>query len=136
MPCVIAESRYQVSYRGVYHAIFILSFTSKSFRHCLRPELREPTTLITRTRELLVPVELRIRFPHRLEPPVPREVEMVVGVFKRSGKGTFPQRPTQWLVAGSTLPPRSVPGILDRIQQQVKFLRRLSHMKLQQIEIQ
>ena len=37
-----------------------------------------------RTRELLVPVELRIRFPHRLEPPVPREVEMVVGVFKRS----------------------------------------------------
>ena len=55
----------------------------------LRPELREPTARAAWTRKLLVPVELRIRFPHRLEPPVPREVEMVVGVFKRSGKGTF-----------------------------------------------
>ena len=86
--------------------------------------------------ELLIPIELRIRFPHRLEPPVPREVEMVVGVFKRSGKGTFPQRPTQKLVADVTLPPRPVLGILDRILQQVKFLRRLTHMKLQQIKIQ
>ena len=43
----------------------------------LRPKLREPTADITRARELLVPVELRIRFPHRLEPPVPREVEMI-----------------------------------------------------------
>jgi hypothetical protein len=89
-----------------------------------------------RTRELLVPVKLRIGFPRRLEPPVPRKVEMVVGMFKRSGKGTFPQRPTQWLVAGSTLPPRSVPGILDRIQQQVKFLRRLADVELKKIEIQ
>ena len=56
---------------------------------CLRPELCEPTDCAMRIWELLVPVELRIRFPHRLEPPVPREVEMVVGVFKRSGKGTF-----------------------------------------------
>jgi hypothetical protein len=101
-----------------------------------RPELREPADRIARTGEFLVSIELRIRFPHRLEPPVPREVEMVVGVFKRSGKGTFPQRPTQRLVAGSTLPQRSVPGILDRILQQAKFLRRLTHMKLQQIKIQ
>ena len=28
-------------------------------------------------RELLVPSKLSIRFPHRLEPPVPREVEIL-----------------------------------------------------------
>ena len=39
--------------------------------------------------ELLIPIELRIRFTHRLEPPVQREVEKVVGVLTRSGKGTF-----------------------------------------------
>ena len=58
-------------------------------QHRLRPELREPAARAAWMRKLLVPAELRIRFPHRLEPPVPREVEMVVGVFKRSGKGTF-----------------------------------------------
>ena len=104
-------------------------------RH-LRTELREPTDCAMRTRELLVPVELRIRFPHRLEPPVPREVKMVVGVFERGGKRPLHQWPVQRLVADVTLPPRPVLGILDRILQQVKFLRRLTHMKLQQIEIQ
>jgi len=54
----------------------------------LRSELRKPATLLARTRDLLVLAGLRIRFPHRLEPPVPREVEMVVGVFKRSGNGS------------------------------------------------
>ena len=53
-----------------------------------RPELCEPTDCAMRIWELLIPIELRIRFPHRLEPPVPREVEMVVGVFKRSGNGS------------------------------------------------
>ena len=44
----------------------------------LRPELREPADCAMRMRKPLVSVELRIRFSHRLEPPVPSEVEMVV----------------------------------------------------------
>ena len=78
-------------------------------------EKSERTGAEMNAREDLVSIELRIRFPHRLEPPVPREVEMVVGVFKRSGKGTFPQRPMRRLITDSTLPPRSVLCILDRI---------------------
>ena len=89
-----------------------------------------------RTRELLVPVKLRISFPRRLEPPVPRKVEMVVGMFKRNGKRTFLKRLMQRLVVDSALPQRSALGILDRIQQQVKFLRGLAHMELQQIKVQ
>ena len=54
----------------------------------LRSELRKPADCAIRTRKPLVPIKLRICFPHRLEPPDPCEVEVVVDVFKRSGNGS------------------------------------------------
>ena len=102
----------------------------------LRPELCEPTDRTAWTRELLVAAKLRIRFPHRLEPPVPREVEMVVGVFERNGKRTLLKRPMQRLIADGPRPARTFLGILDSIQQRVKFLRRLADVKRKKVYVE